>query len=53
MRKETQSPYEICVYCKQPITEIIPPIRRLENGKAAHLQCYLDHMDDGENDVGR
>ena len=53
MREETQSPYEICVYCKQPITGERKPIRRLPNGKATHLQCYLDHMDDEENDAGR
>lgn len=53
MREETQSPYEICVYCKQPITEKSPPIRRLPNGQAAHLKCYLDHIDEEENDAGR
>ena len=53
MREEAQSPYEICAYCKQPITETAPPIRRLPNGKAAHLNCYFDHMEEEENDAGR
>lgn len=55
MREET-SPYEYCVYCKQPITEEQRPFRRLPSGKAAHLRCYVDHMDDEdneENELGR
>ena len=53
MREETQSPYEICVYCKQPITDERMPFRRFPNGDAAHLKCYVDHMDEEEKNVDR
>jgi len=52
VREETQSPYEICVYCKQPI-QPGTIFKRLASGKAAHLRCYTDHLDDEENDLGR
>ncbi|HTS06146.1 MAG TPA: hypothetical protein VMP68_11235 [Candidatus Eisenbacteria bacterium] len=53
MREETQSRYEFCVYCKQPITENQRPFKRLADGTAAHLKCYLDHMDEEENEPRR
>ncbi|HEV2402012.1 MAG TPA: hypothetical protein VGS27_34090 [Candidatus Sulfotelmatobacter sp.] len=53
MREAAQSPYETCVYCKQPITEEIARIKRLEDGSAAHIICYLAHLDDEDNERGR
>ena len=49
MRDESRSPYEICVYCKQPI-EPHTIFKRLTSGDAAHLKCYTDHLDDEPNE---
>jgi len=49
VREETQQ--KICVYCKQPITDRI--YKRLDTGEAAHLACYIERMNDEENDAGR
>jgi hypothetical protein len=46
VRGETQPP--ICVYCKQPITPDQWPYKRLASREAAHLACYIEHMDDEE-----
>lgn len=48
MREETQQ--DICVYCKKPI-ESGRIYKRLPTGEKAHLDCYVDHMDDKENDA--
>jgi len=48
VREETQLE-TICVYCKQPITQVQRPCKGLESGKKAHLTCYLDHADDEGN----
>ncbi len=49
MREGTQSPYEICVYRKQPILEEHKPFRRLPNGNAAPLRCSVERLDEDEN----
>ena len=47
MRKNDSSPYELCAYCKKPI-EPSTIFKRLESGRAAHLACYTDHLDEEE-----
>lgn len=46
MREETQ-PYPICVYCKRPITESFP-VKGLEHGQKAHLECYIQQLNGEE-----
>jgi len=29
------------------------PYKTLESGEKAHLTCYLEHMDEEENELGR
>ncbi len=45
MPKNAPPPYEICVYCKQPINPGTI-FRRLTSGEPAHLICHTDHMDE-------
>jgi hypothetical protein len=52
VREETQQP-DVCVYCKQPITQQQWPYKGPPSGEKAHLACYLDHMDEEENELGR
>ena len=51
MREETQ--LEICIYCGEEITEQQHPCKAMPDGKKAHLACYVDHMDEEENELGR
>lgn len=46
MREETQQ--EVCIYCKEPITPEQRPFKRFDSGEAAHLACYIEHMNDEE-----
>ena len=52
MREETLQ-LDVCVYCKELITQEQHPYYTLENRKRAHLTCFLDHQDDEERDLGR
>lgn len=52
MREETQLE-DTCPYCSQPVTPEETPCKRLSSGRRAHLKCYLDHLDDEENEIGR
>ena len=52
MREETQL-QDTCPYCNQPVTSDQMPGKKLASGRRAHLTCYLDHMDDEENELGR
>lgn len=52
MREETQG-QDVCPYCNEPVTPEQMPCKRLVSGQQAHLACYLDHMDDEENYLGR
>lgn len=45
--ENSPTPYEICVYCKQPI-QPGSIIKRLASGRPAHLVCYTDHIDEEE-----
>ncbi len=47
MTEQTSSPYELCVYCKQPVERGLI-VKRFSSGKVAHLRCYTDHLDDEE-----
>ncbi len=51
MREETLR--DICVYCSKPITEQQKPCKGMPDGGRAHLDCYVDHMDKEENEIGR
>ena len=53
MREETQHLVDVCPYCNQPVTPEQMPCKRLASGRRAHLVCYIDHMDEEENELGR
>ena len=53
MREETQHQQDTCVYCGKPITPEKRPCKGMPDGKLAHLECYLDHAEDEENELGR
>jgi len=46
-------PQDICAFCKQPITKIQRPFKRLESGEKAHVTCYLDATEDEEVDKAK
>jgi hypothetical protein len=50
-REET--PLDICIYCAEEITQQQHPCKAMQDGKRAHLACYVDHMVDNENKLGR
>lgn len=47
MREETH--YPICPYCGKPVTPDDHPCKGLPDGRKAHLQCYVDHIDDDDS----
>lgn len=51
MREET--PPDICIYCGEEITPQQRPCKGMPDGKRAHLACYVDHIVDEENELGR
>ena len=52
MREETQQ-QDTCVYCGKPITDEQKPCKGMPDGRRAHLDCYLDHLDEEENELRR
>ena len=50
MREETQ-PEHTCVYCGEPITRKQYPCKGMPDGSKAHLECYIEHMRDDENET--
>ncbi|HVN20062.1 MAG TPA: hypothetical protein VMU05_14850 [Dongiaceae bacterium] len=46
MREETQKKLSICVFCKKPITKEQRPAVRMQPGKEAHMECFVNHEKD-------
>jgi len=39
---------DTCIYCGKPITEF--PCKGMPDGKRAHLDCYVNHLDEENTD---
>ena len=47
MREETHLDiFATCIYCVYPIYGSQLPCKKLEDGRNAHLSCFIDHLDD-------
>jgi len=47
VREVTREQHELmytCVYCGKLITQF--PCKGMDNGRRAHLECYIDHADE-------
>jgi hypothetical protein len=51
VREETQYHAYTCVYCGEQITQF--PCKGMPDGRRAHLECWLDHADEEEIELGR